>query len=269
MIVGEGLAVQAPGPALVAQAPPALPAQNGPMQPLREADPRPLLREAALSVSCGRVEAELDPDGETVRLSGHLISERERRRFVERVSGIVGGRRVVERDLYVVGEPYCRVLGFLAAPALVRSTDQRFGAEAIGAPAQAGVLNLRGGMPLELRLVTPDFESHVQVDYFTSDGRVYHLLPVGPADEGPMTPKLATTIGGHAGRGLKATVGPPFGLDLVVALASTGRLPLTPRPVAEDAREYLAALRESVAALGAREPGARIEFSYYLVTTAP
>jgi hypothetical protein len=107
----------------------------------------------------------------------------------------------------------------------------------------------------------------VYVDYFTADGRVYHLLPTANLLDHRLRPNERLTIGGRNGRGVKATIGPPFGLDVVVALASD--VPLFPRgrPVAEPANTYLADLAATVAEAHRREPALQLEYSYYLIQT--
>jgi len=249
-------------PEILALAPAPLPV------PAQPSDPQRQLQDSLQSVECGRVEANVTENGETVQLKGHLSSAAERARLIEQVSGIAGLRKIVDQDLYVVGDPYCHVLSFLGQPSLAQSTDQRFGPGAIGQPAQSGVIRFTGGMPLELQLVTPTFPSHVRVDYFTSDGQVYHLLPGGGSPDEPLPPNLRVTIGGTKGRGLKARIGPPYGLDLVVALASDQPLALGDRPAAESGRGYLQALQSAVERVQRENAERRLEFSYYLVLTA-
>lgn len=237
--------------------------------PAQPPDPQRQLQDALQSVECGRVEASVTENGETVHLKGHLSSAAERARLIEQVSGIAGLRKIVNQDLYVVGQPYCHVLSFLGQPPLAQSTDQRFGPGAIGQPAQSGVVRFAGGMPLELQLVTPTFPSYVRVDYFTSDGQVYHLLPATGLSDDSLPPNRQVTIGGAKGRGLKARIGPPYGLDLVVALASDQPLALGGRPAAETGHEYLQALQSAVERVQRQNSKSRLEFSYYLVLTAP
>jgi uncharacterized protein DUF4384 len=183
------------------------------------------------------------------------------------LTAIDGVKHVVNRNLYIVGEPYCRVLTFLGQPGLTKSSDQRQGLEALGSPAQSGVVHLKAGMPLELKLAGPAFKAYIYVDYFTADGRVYHLLPTRNLEEQRVEPDEAFTVGGRRGRGLKATIGPPFGLDMVVAVATTRRLFPDVRPTSEDAREYLSAFDAALAEARRRDPGTQLEYAYYLVQT--
>lgn len=233
-----------------------------------EAPAQRALQQPLLSIPCGRVEASLDRGAAIMQLVGHVRSPADRARLIEQVSGLAGLQQVDDRNLYVVGEPYCQVLSLLAHPSLAQSADQRFGPGAIGEPAQAGVLRFRAGMPLALQLVTPTFASSIYIDYYTSDGQVFHLLPVAGSAEHRFTPNLRVGIGGPDGRGLKAIIGPPFGLDMVVALALEKPLQMPLRPAIEDARSYLQALGSAIEALRREDELVQIEFSYYLVLTA-
>ena len=168
--------------------------------------------------------------------------------LTKRLADVTGVRQVTRTDLHLVGEPYCRVLELLDRPELRRSDDQSQTIAAIAQPAQSGVLTLKAGMPLALQLTGPDYPSYVYVDYFTADGRVYHLLPTASLSDHRLRPNERLTIGGQNGRGVKATIGPPFGLDLVVALASDVPLWAQARPVAESADAYLAGLAAATVA---------------------
>jgi hypothetical protein len=231
-------------------------------------DPRRALSEAVLTIECGRVEANFDAESGVVRLSGHVRSPEEREMLSKRLADVTGVRQVNRTDLHLVGEPYCRVLELLDRPELRRSDDQSQTIAAIAQPAQSGVLTLKAGMPLALQLAGPDYPSYVYVDYFTADGRVYHLLPTASLSDHRLRPGERLAVGGRNGRGVRATIGPPFGLDIVVALASDAPLWAQARPVAESADAYLADLAAVIAEEHRREPTRRIEYSYYLIQTS-
>jgi hypothetical protein len=231
-------------------------------------DPRIALAQAVTGLDCARLRTGWEASEGKVSISGHLRSGEDRDHLVAALSGLDGVKQVVKTDLYIVGEPYCRVLAFLDQPGLTKSFDQRQGLEELGAPAQSGVVRFKGGMALELQLAGPDFAAYVYVDYFTADGQVYHLLPTRNLADHHVQPNEAFTVGGRSGRGLKATIGPPFGLDMVVAVASAQRLFSVARPTAENAREYLSALNAAVAVARKQDPSARLEYAYYLVQTS-
>ncbi len=231
------------------------------------ASPRIALTQAIGGFDCARLQMGWDAAEGSVSISGHIRSSEDRDRLVATLTAIDGVKQVVNRNLYIVGEPYCRVLAFLGQPGLTKSSDQRQGLEMLGSPAQSGVVRLKAGMPLELKLAGPAFTAYIYVDYFTADGRVYHLLPTRNLEEQRVEPNEAFAVGGSRGRGLKATIGPPFGLDMVVAVASTRRLFPDVRPTSEDAKGYLSAFDAALAEARRRDPGVQLEYAYYLVQT--
>ncbi|HVV95161.1 MAG TPA: DUF4384 domain-containing protein [Hyphomicrobiales bacterium] len=235
-----------------------------PLPPAPAVDPRPGVRQALAGLDCARVEATV-ADG-VVTLSGHTRAAADRRRLEQTLAAVPGVRRVDAAGLRLLGDPYCRILDFLARPGLVRSTDQHADLAALGTRAEAGVAHFSGGTPLSLGLSAPEYDSYLYVDYFAADGSVAHLLPRAHADNHFGADEKFVL--GPGGRGLVATIGPPFGLDVVVALASSAPLPLDGRPVAEDAGAYLASLDAALGAMRRDHPDFRVEYAYFLIYTA-
>jgi len=236
--------------------------------PRERVDAQDAIAKATASYPCARLSATWERDEGAVMVAGHVSSPQDRDKLLGELARIPGVGRVRAGDLHVVGEPYCHVLTFLDRPSLARSQEQRHGIAAIGEPAQAGVLRLTAGMALELKLSAPDFESYVYVDYFTGDGQVYHLLPNTGADH-RFVAKQHFTLGGQKGLGLKARIGPPYGLDMVVAVASSRPLLPHPRQSPEPAGRYLAALETAIGAAERDSRGLKLEYAYYLIQTAP
>lgn len=270
-------AVSAPEPLLRENPAPAAPAPPtrlaavaaGPGTAGHDWQPEEAVEAVVNGLDCARVRVRFDRASGGVVLSGHLRSETERRLFLDRLQEIPGLRRPDASALHVVGDPYCRVLTFLGREEFRRSDDQRHDVAAIGNPAQAGVMRLSAGAPLKLDLAAPKFDSFIYVDYFSADGRVYHLLPGDSPVDNRFAADASFAIGGPNGRGRRATIGPPYGLDLVVAIASSRPLFGKPRPVEEGAGDYLAALDAAIAALRAGGSAPRLEYAYHLIYTAP
>jgi hypothetical protein len=229
---------------------------------------RAALAQVVSGLECSRVNLEVDEGRRSISVSGHVRSAGDREWLVQKIAALGEIASLSLGNLHVVGEPYCRVLAFLDRPDLLRSEDQRHDAAMIGEPAQSAVLTLYAGMPLVLHLRGADFPSFLYVDYFTSDGRVYHLFPDRQSADARLAPRETTVIGGPTGRGLKATIGPPFGLDMVLALASEQPLLTSPRPTAEGAEGHLNALALAINAAKRRQPELRVEFTYFLIRTA-
>ena len=109
---------------------------------------------------------------------------------------------------------------------------------------------LRRGQSLTFDVEAPDFPAHLQVDYFTADGFVVHLLPNPLETSGRVEPRAVRRLGERKSGGRFWTIGPPFGDEMIVALASPLPLFPTPRPEAEPASAYLADLKRALDAAG-------------------
>lgn len=125
-----------------------------------------------------------------------------------------------------------------------------------GAPDQGlalalanGRTTLRDGERIMPRLTMAGFRGALYVDYLAHDGSVAHLYPA--SDPKKATPLLAPGQQlrlGDPGPGKPDwVVGPPYGLDMIVAIASSVPLDLAPRPaVEENGADYLRALRAAL-----------------------
>ncbi len=152
---------------------------------------------------------------------------------------------------------YCQVLDLLrpiAAPFGASGTEFTLG-------LQSGKVVLADGDPIAFRLAMPDFPAWLTVDYFASDGSVAHL------DPGPGNPARVRGAGAEVLlHGTPPwTVGPPFGRDMIVAIASTKPLFTTARPESEQASAYLAALATALDT--AQSAGERLDATAFLLET--
>jgi serine/threonine-protein kinase len=155
-----------------------------------------------------------------------------------------------------VDGPYCDALD------LIRPIAQSAGsASALSLALKDGALQLRDLDPIAPVLRLPDYPAHLQVDYLSSDGSVSHLYPVRTSPERPFEPGASVALPQHL-------VGPPFGTDMIVAVASSVPL-FTPRRLGDavTVAGYLTALQAAIDA--ARERGARVSGSAIAVVTVP
>lgn len=266
-------------PLLIASAPaaavPALaPQPDAPELAASALDPEEMITHATARFTCARIRARFQPDAGVVALAGHVQNEADKARLAAELKAVPGIDRVVLDDVSIVGEPYCHVLAFLDRPGLKRSSDQRDNLAAAGAAvtlgatvAESGLLSLRAGMPLELNLAGPEFAAFVYISYFTSDGRVYHLLPTERGDDHRVLPNQRFKLGGAGGRGVPARIGPPFGLDIVLAVASSKPLFAARRPMMEPATAYLAAMDAALRDQGRATGESSLEYAYFLIRT--
>ena len=231
-------------------------------------DPDQEIRNTLGQYGCARITSRYALSKSEVLLSGHVQSEADLRDLLAKISATAGVKIVDSSDLYVVGEPYCRVLTFLSRSDMTRSDEQREVIASIGQPAQSGVLNLFAGMPIEIDLRAPDFSAYIYVDYYTSDGKVFHLLPAPGLGQELFRPDQRFELGGASDVGRRLTVAPPFGLDMVVALGSSKPLFDKERPAAETSAGYIAALDSVIDRAKAADPDLRLEYAYHLIFTS-
>ncbi|WP_439579551.1 protein kinase domain-containing protein [Elioraea sp.] len=136
--------------------------------------------------------------------------------------------------------PYCDALDLLRPVADVFGEPPSGLSVALAGDRRRLVL----GDLLTVRVGMPRFPAYLRVSYFTHDGEVVHLHPNSGDGARSFAPGARVSLGDPAEGGPRWEIGPPYGTEMIVALASE-------RPLFESAREdferseaYLAALRE-------------------------
>lgn len=228
-------------------------------EPRTVASELPRVRAAVTAIRCAVLRVG-DTDG-TLSVTGTVTSENDRGKIQKLMDELDRG---VPRTVEVAVAPpgLCEPLAAVEAPRAANDARERpLTLAAVGAePA------LRGGQELVLELRGPEFEAHLRVDYFTQDGNVVHLLP-NPLEPGARLDGAAVRrLGEREAGGRFWTVGPPFGRELIVAIASREPLFAPLRPEIEPAGGYLAELKRVLANTGAAEPVAAVLF---ISTMAP
>jgi hypothetical protein len=237
-----------------------------PTIPIQAVDPDARIDALLKGLKCARVESAYALRGGDVELSGHVKTDADRADLLARIEAIPGVKAISAGNLYIVGEPYCDVLNLLARAD--RSREQRSDIKEIGNPAQAGVMRLTRGEAVRLHLKAPDFPAFLYVDYFSSDGKVFHLVPNQDDPDVPFSPGERFGLGNPGDPGPQVRVAPPFGLDMVVALGSSERLFDEGRPPAEDARTYLTELAAAIDRVKHDHPDLKLEYAYHLIFTS-
>jgi hypothetical protein len=184
---------------------------------------------------CTRLEVEPSPLG--LRLVGSTASATDRTELLAALAAIADIDRVtlgLDQD-----GRHCRLYDMLG-----RHTDSTLPRLADLFPSRDDY-RLAAAEPLIVRVLTPDFPSHLSVDYFTADGMVVHLEMPQAADE-PLPPVEELRIGDPAD-GQWLTIAEPFGEELILVIASRERLFEEPRPRIEPADGYLDALEAALA----------------------
>jgi hypothetical protein len=106
---------------------------------------------------------------------------------------------------------------------------------------------LHSGDPLILDIAGPSHPTLLQVDYYTTDGAVVHLAPNPVDSDARLEAAGERRLGERVGASRFWSVGPPFGPELIVALATSNPLFAAPRPESEPASAYLTALKQAIA----------------------
>jgi len=106
---------------------------------------------------------------------------------------------------------------------------------------------LKDHQPIVPMLRLPEFPAHLIVDYLSHDGSVTHLFPTRADHDKAFAANAAVTLG-EPGKGV-GEAGPPFGTDMIVAVASSIPLFAQRRPAeGETVETYLPALRAAIEA---------------------
>ncbi|WP_229412589.1 serine/threonine protein kinase [Massilia sp. Root335] len=180
-------------------------------------------------------------DGRAVRVQGYLarsVGAARLKKMLAALAGVSG----VDLALHEIGDDECplmRVLGrYWAAHRMAG------GAAAIRLnPGSGKGGDLAAGDTLMVDVTTPDYQSYVTVDYFVLDGHVVHLLPNAAARENLAPPRYTATIGSLG----NWVIGPPFGTEMLVLVATAVPLFDGVRPDAESGPAYLRALDDRLA----------------------
>lgn len=226
-----------PPPTVAAPEPPPTP-EPPPAPPPSPAEARNRLAAALDADICGMVSASVA--GDTLTVTGTVAGEEERARVKDLLDSLPPPLRGVA-DLTVTSAALCPPLQTIAPFRLP---------PAAATPALRSTVDaFVGGEDLVLTLTAPEVAAHIQVDYFTIDGSVVHMLPNPLEKTVKMAPGDERRLGERQENARYWEVAPPYGRELVVLFASPVPLfPIPRRAETEPADSYLTALREALAA---------------------
>jgi hypothetical protein len=250
---------QPTGPvALAPVTPPPQPAPTPAVLPLAT-QVRNALAASLPSLSCSLVSGTVTADRVTLRgVVGRGAPERALRDAVTQAAGSI------PRDWRVnsFDAPFCSVLDAL------RPIVQGFGS---AAPMHVALANnatrLRDGELITITVTGPDFPAFLMVSFLVHDGTLAHLHPTPTDPARPLAPGATMRLGDPSIGGPAWAVGPPFGSDMIIAVASSAPLFDRPRPDDDDTSAYLRDLRAAIAAARAR--GVRLAADAWVLETVP
>ena len=149
-----------------------------------------------------------------------------------------------------IGSPAARAQDQTVPDAILEQIETVVGLPSEVAPRGLGFsLNspdggYREGDFIEFRLVAPEYDGYLYLDYYQIDGNVVHILP-GP--EGAVAvPRGTQLVVGTPESGVQYEILPPFGRELLVLMASPKPLFDEPRREFEYAPLYLEELRDGI-----------------------
>jgi class 3 adenylate cyclase len=230
--------------------PPSAEAPAAPVAPASEPDAAALAAgaNAALpALTCARLKAFVDAPP-TVTLTGYVGAAADRDAAVARLQGLPGVT-VVQR-VVVAPPPLCGMLDALPAAPLLAA-----GGPAVDVGGAAGVY--REGDILRLAVTAPaGNDGHLYIDYLDAQSNdVLHLMPNDLRPESRVAAGQRIVIGEPANE--RYTVGPPFGANLILVIATPRPLFEAKPPLQEKRDAYLARLAAALQS----HPDARIAYA--------
>jgi hypothetical protein len=200
-------------------------------------------------------------DGRTVRVQGYLARSVGQARLKKMLAALPGVSRV-DLALHEIGDDKCPLMGVLGRY-WVAYRMAHGGATLRLNPGSGKGSDLAAGDTLMVDVATPDFQSYVTVDYFVLDGHVVHLLPNAAARENVAPPRYTATIGSLG----NWVIGPPFGTEMLVLVATPVPLFDGVRPDAEGGAAYLRALDDRLASIAKAHGAGAVAVDFLQITT--
>ena len=167
-------------------------------------------------------------------LSGYVASDDDLNR-VKLIAASVPN--TVVGNVIVAPWPQCEALQTLEKPLSVadRPTID------IGAST-----DLHSGDQLKIQVRSPAQISYLYVSYIQADGSVVHLVQPNALVPQPTLPRQTLVFGSGTDGQPKFTVSPPFGREMIIAIASRSPLFDHELPMQQTERDYLSELRRAL-----------------------
>jgi hypothetical protein len=222
----------APSPVVEVKPPPAPPIVPSPVPPAVTPAPERYTLSQLAALTCGKVSVR--QDGKRNTLDGYVGSEGDLE-LVKAVAANVPDTSVGE--VLLAPWPQCEALQTLERPL---ATSDRPAIE-FGPTSR-----FRNGDPLNITIRSPGQISYLYVSYVQADGSVAHLVQPSGLVPQPTLPHQTLSFGGGQNGGATFTIGPPFGREMIIAVASRSPLFDHALPAQQTEREYLTELRRAL-----------------------
>ncbi len=217
---------------------------------------------ALAAIPCAMLDGNLSAAGQPTSLSGVIADGGPSADLTRELAAHAPDIRANEVQVFPRSANYCRVLDVLR-PALARFGETGARLELRMAD---GHTRLTTNAPIRLQVRMADFAGELRVEYLSSDGNIYHAHPAD--GQVPRIFQAGQDLKpGLSGDGNVGDVGPPYGSDMIFAIASTEPLFARPRAKsAEAAGPFLKDLQTAIEA--ARKRGARLAADVIILDTA-
>ncbi|SAK57742.1 protein kinase [Caballeronia calidae] len=229
--------------------------------PAVPATPVPTLTMAAVtpvlaSVPCSALVASVHD--QTVDVQG-FVSQKYGLARLKEALGRVPGVKTTNFGVQPVADDKCDLLKVFGP---YWTTNRQSGGPA-SVHTRSRATRLSEGEPLIVDLMTPAFDSYVNVDYYMLDGSVVHLLPNSRSRDNQAPPSYTATIGTMG----DWVVGKPFGSEMIVLMVTPAPLFDAARPDSEAKPEYLRAVEKRLSALAGKYGRDRVAVDIFQITT--
>ncbi len=158
--------------------------------------------------------------------------------------------------------PYCPALDVLRA-----ASDASHARAGLDLAQAGGAAPLTDNAVIALRAIMPGFGGYLHVAYLQHDSTVSPLVPGPGYPSQTYAARSEITLGTERPDFPGWHVGPPFGTDMIVAIASTAPLFAQPLPDSQPLPAYLAALKSAMADL--RRHGGSLAAAAVVLDTRP
>jgi serine/threonine-protein kinase len=207
---------------------------------------------AVQGASCALVQGDLSPGG-TLNLQGVVGGGAPIQDLLRRVRD-AAPNAPLNWSVEQANGPYCGVLNLVHAYA--RPFGSTAGGMAVG--LAGGKNHLTDTDKFQIQAEMPGFRGYFELDYFSSDGTVFHARTAAQG---------SPAVAAHSMQTYDAEVGPPFGTDLIVAIASSAPLFGRGEKLSDQAEPYLRQLRAAIGT--AANHRASLAAGAYVVHTNP
>ncbi|MFZ0256508.1 MAG: serine/threonine-protein kinase [Gammaproteobacteria bacterium] len=207
-------------------------------------------------IPCSALTASLDAS--TVTVKGFASDQLAMARLQQQVLSLPGVGQF-SGDIQTLNVGKCDVLEFYA-PYWIR--NKRLNLEASISTVQPGNAFVEGES-LVVNITTPAYPSYVNIDYFTLDGEVVHLIPSPEISDNQAPPNYQATLGDLG----EWRIAPPFGKDLIALLITPEPLFELPRPPNEQLSDYLTAVTKRLQEMETKDKPSQIAADLLLITT--